>query len=190
MFIHEKAIVETNTKIGARSRIWAFAHVLNGAAIGVDCNICDGVFIEGNVIVGDRVTIKCGVQLWDGVRIEDDVFIGPNATFTNDRYPRSRKYLKNYPLTTIRRGATIGANATVLPGIEIGADAMVAAGAVVTKNVPANALIMGNPARLQGWICHCGEKITVSGKLISSCSCGRGYRLDECGVLEFIQHKT
>ncbi len=123
--------------------------MLSGARIGEDCNVCDHVFIENDVIVGDRVTIKCGVQLWDGLRVEDDVFIGPNATFTNDMYPRSRRYPEAFPITTVQQGASIGANATVvLPGITIGAGAMVGAGSVVTRDVPNRALVVGNPARV------------------------------------------
>jgi UDP-2-acetamido-3-amino-2,3-dideoxy-glucuronate N-acetyltransferase len=144
---HPQALVESES-IGPRTRIWAFAHVLPGASIGADCNICDHTFIENDVIVGDRVTVKCGVQLWDGLRIEDDVFIGPNATFTNDPFPRSRQHLGEYPRTLVRRGASIGANATILPGLTIGAGAMVGAGAVVTRSVPPHAVVVGNPARV------------------------------------------
>jgi len=147
VFVHPQALLES-ARVGAGTRIWAFAHVLPGAVIGRDCNLCDHVFIENDVVVGDRVTIKCGVQLWDGLRIEDDVFLGPNVTFTNDRYPRSRQHLAEYPGTVVKRGASIGANATILPGLVIGAGAMVGAGAVVTRNVPAHAVVVGNPARI------------------------------------------
>ncbi|MFH2203142.1 MAG: acyltransferase [Elusimicrobiota bacterium] len=147
-FKHAKALVESK-RIGARTRIWAFAHVLPQAEIGRDCNICDHVFIENDVTVGDRVTIKCGVQLWDGLRVEDDVFIGPNATFTNDPLPRSRKHLKKHPVTRLERGCSIGANATILPGITVGRQAMVAAGSVVTRDVPARTLVMGSPAKVR-----------------------------------------
>lgn len=150
--IHPSAIVEPGASIGINTRIWAFAHILPGATIGVDCNICDGVFIENEVVVGDRVTIKCGVQLWDGVTVEDDVFIGPNATFTNDLYPRSKHYQRKNLETLIRKGASIGANATILPGLEIGENAMVGSGSVVTGNVPANAVVYGNPARIKGYV--------------------------------------
>lgn len=145
-FKHPKALVESE-KIGEGTRIWAFAHVLPGAQIGSDCNVCDHTFIENDVIIGNRVTIKCGVQIWDGLCIEDDVCIGPNATFTNDLYPRSkRKFV--LMRTTIKKGASIGANATILPGITIGEKAIVGAGAVVTKDVPPKVLVVGNPAKI------------------------------------------
>ena len=150
-FRHPNALCESDA-IGDRTRIWAFAHVLPGAQIGSDCNICDGVFIEGNVVVGDRVTVKCGVQLWDGVRLEDDVFIGPNATFTNDIFPRSRQRPDQYAVTVVEAGASVGANATILPGVRIGRGAMVGAGAVVTRSVPPNAIVIGNPGRIVGYV--------------------------------------
>jgi UDP-2-acetamido-3-amino-2,3-dideoxy-glucuronate N-acetyltransferase len=144
---HETALVES-THVGEGTRIQAFAHVLAGAKIGRDCTIGDHTFIENDVIVGDRVTVHCGVQLWDGVRIEDDVFVGPNATFTNDRFPRSKQRPERLLPTVIKRGASIGANATILPGITIDEQVMVGAGAVVTRNVPRNAVVAGNPARI------------------------------------------
>jgi len=147
---HPSAIVES-TRVGARTRIWAFTHVLPNAVIGEDCNICDHVFVENDVVVGNRVTVKCGVQLWDGVRLEDDVFVGPNATFTNDPFPRSRQRPASFASTVVRHGASIGANATILCGLTIGAGAMVGAGAVVTAEVPANAVVAGNPAQIIGY---------------------------------------
>lgn len=150
-FVHDRGLCESSA-IGAGTRIWAFAHVLPGARIGADCNICDHVFIENDVVVGDRVTIKGGVQLWDGVRLEDDVFVGPNASFTNDRFPRSKVYPERFLTTIVRRGASIGAGATLLPGIEIGVRACVGAGAVVTGSIPPNAIVVGNPARIIGYV--------------------------------------
>ncbi len=150
-FKHAQAIVESEA-IGEGTRIWAFAHVLPGARIGRDCNICDHTFIENDVVIGDRTTVKCGVQLWDGIALEDDVFVGPNATFTNDRFPRSRQYPAEFARTLVRRGASIGANATILPGLTIGEHAMIAAGAVLTHNAPPNAILVGNPARITGYV--------------------------------------
>lgn len=150
-FIHEHALCESRD-IGEGTRIWAFAHVLPGASIGRDCNICDGVFVENDVVVGDRTTVKCGVQLWDGVRLGSDVFVGPNATFTNDLFPRSRKRPERYTPTIVEDGASIGANATILAGVTIGRGAMIGAGAVVTRTIPPNAIVVGNPARIKGYV--------------------------------------
>jgi UDP-2-acetamido-3-amino-2,3-dideoxy-glucuronate N-acetyltransferase len=151
VFVHENAVCESST-VGEGTRIWAFAHVLPGARIGKGCNICDGVFVENDVHVGDNVTVKCGVQLWDGLSLEDDVFVGPNATFANDRFPRSKVYPATLQKTIVRKGASIGANATILPGTEIGPGAMIGAGAVVTRNVPPNAIVVGNPGRITGYV--------------------------------------
>jgi UDP-2-acetamido-3-amino-2,3-dideoxy-glucuronate N-acetyltransferase len=150
-FAHEKALVESQ-KVGAGTRVWAFAHILPGAVIGEDCNICDGVFVENDVVVGERVTVKCGVQLWDGTRVGNDVFIGPNATLTNDKFPRSKIYPDQFPQIVLEDNCSIGANATILPGIRIGKFAMVGAGAVVTRDVPPNTVVAGNPARIISYI--------------------------------------
>lgn len=150
-FIHPNALVETE-KIGKNSRVWAFVHILPGAVIGEDCNLCDHVFVENDVFIGNRVTIKSGVQLWDGITLEDDVFIGPNATFTNDPFPRSKQYPQAFSRTVIHKGASIGANATILPGVTIGKFAMVGAGTVVTKDVPPFAIVVGNPAHITGYV--------------------------------------
>lgn len=149
--IHSSADVQSK-EIGDGTRIWQFCVVLPGAKIGSDCNICSHCFIENDVIVGDRVTVKCGVQLWDGLRIEDDVFIGPNVTFTNDKTPEPKKSRGEFvpEKTIVKKGAVIGAGATILPGVVIGENARVAAGAVVTKDVPENKLVMGVPARVTG----------------------------------------
>lgn len=166
-FKHENALVESNN-VGDNTQIWAFSHVLPGAIIGSECNVCDHVFIENDVIIGNRVTIKCGVQIWDGLRIENNVFIGPNATFNNDKFPRSKQYPKEFAKTTIREGASIGANSTILAGLTIGRYAMVGAGAVVTKDVPANAIVVGNPARISGYVSSVNR---TSAALVESRSC-------------------
>ena len=139
MFIHPLSDVQSKN-IGQDTKIWQFCVVLEKAVIGKNCNICAHVLIENDVIIGDNVTIKSGVQLWDGIRIEDNVFIGPNVTFTNDLYPRSKKYPEKFLQTIVKKGASIGANATIIPGITIGENAMIAAGSIVTKDVPANTL--------------------------------------------------
>lgn len=151
-FIHAHALVEDGAIIGDRTRVWAFAHILPNAVVGADCNICDYVFIESGAVIGDRVTVKCGVQIWDGVTLEDDVFVGPNATFTNDVFPRSKHYPPEFERTIIRKGASIGANATVLSSLTVGANAMVGAGAVVLTDVPPNAIVVGNPAHITGYV--------------------------------------
>lgn len=139
MFIHPLSDVQSKN-IGQDTKIWQFCVVLEKAVIGKNCNICAHVLIENDVIIGDNVTVKSGVQLWDGIRIEDNVFIGPNVTFTNDLYPRSKKYPEKFLQTIVKKGASIGANATIIPGITIGENAMIAAGSIVTKDVPANTL--------------------------------------------------
>jgi acetyltransferase-like isoleucine patch superfamily enzyme len=174
-FKHPQALIDEGVSIGQGTRVWAFAHVLDGAILGEDCNICDHTFIEGGVRIGNRVTIKCGVFLWDGLTVEDDVFIGPNAVFTNDSRPRSKRHLKTYPQTVLKQGCTLGANSTMLPGITIGCWAMVGAGSIVTHDVPDYALVAGSPARWRAWVCRCGEKLfPASGRLLG-CACGRTY---------------
>lgn len=144
--VHPLSEVQTGD-IGPGTRVWQFVVILKGARIGSDCNICSHCLIENDVVIGDRVTIKSGVQLWDGTRIEDDVFVGPNVTFTNDKSPRSKAYPESFPITTLRKGASIGGGAVILPGITIGEGAMVGAGAVVTRDVPAHIVVAGVPAR-------------------------------------------
>lgn len=149
-FVHELADVKTE-RVGVGTTIWQFAVVLPDAIIGENVNICSHCFIENDVVIGNNVTVKNGVQLWDGIRLEDDVFIGPAVTFSNDKYPRSKKRPEAFESTTVRRGASIGANATILPGVNIGAGALVGAGAVVTRSVPEFAIVVGNPAAIIGY---------------------------------------
>lgn len=149
-FIHPTADVQSKT-IGDGTRVWQFVVILPEARIGTDCNICSHCFIESDVSVGDRVTIKSGVQLWNGIRLGNDVFVGPNVSFSNDRYPRSKRFQASAMVTEVAAGASIGAGATILPGLTIGANAMVGAGSVVTRSVPPNAIVCGNPARITGY---------------------------------------
>jgi acetyltransferase-like isoleucine patch superfamily enzyme len=185
--IHKLAAVSPDATVGARTRVWQFCVVLPGASLGEDCNICAQCLIEGNVKVGSRVTVKSGVQLWDGVILEDDVFVGPNATFTNDLRPRSKRYPQEYAKTLLKEGCSIGANATLLP-VTIGRWAMVAAGAVVTRDVPDFALMRGNSARLVGWVCRCGEKLNLSQTSATCrCACGAAFRQIHATHIEEIQ---
>jgi len=148
--IHPLSDVQTK-QIGSNTRIWQFCVVLPNAKIGANCNICAQVLIENDVVIGDNVTVKSGVQLWDGVRIENNVFIGPNVTFTNDLFPRSKVHPDHFLQTIIKAGASIGANATILPGVTVAEGAMIGSGAVVTRSVPPNAIVVGNPARIVGY---------------------------------------
>jgi acetyltransferase-like isoleucine patch superfamily enzyme len=172
--IHPQALVDSGAVIGAGTRLWAFAHVCNGAVIGEDCNLCDHTFFEKGVRLGNRVTIKCGVFLWEGVVLEDDVFVGPCVAFTNDLWPRSKKYPEKFAETHLREGCSIGANATLLP-VGIGRWALVAAGSVVTKDVPDFALVRGNPAKVTGWVCRCGNKLQFKNRS-ALCPCGRSFK--------------
>ena len=158
--IHPLSDVKTQN-IGDGTRIWQYCVVFAGAKIGANCNICAQVLIENDVVIGDNVTIKSGVQLWDGVRIEDHVFIGPNATFTNDLLPRSKVYPEQFLQTVVKSGASIGGGAVILPGITIGESAMIGAGAVVTRSVPAKAIVVGNPAQIIGYVGAGDERIHI-----------------------------
>jgi UDP-2-acetamido-3-amino-2,3-dideoxy-glucuronate N-acetyltransferase len=180
--VHPAALCETDA-VGAGTRIWAFAHLLPGAIVGRDCNICDHVFIEGGARVGDRVTVKNASLIWDGVRIDDDVFIGPRVTFTNDLRPRIGFAVapEDFVPTHVRRGASLGGNVTVVCGVTIGEHAMVAAGAVVTRDVAAHVLVAGVPARPIGWACVCGQPIEAG----ATCTCGRTFAAtDDGGLVE------
>ncbi|MGI8693485.1 MAG: acyltransferase [Geodermatophilaceae bacterium] len=172
VFVHPAGLCESTT-VGAGTRIWAFAHVLKGAVIGADCNVCDGVFVEGGAVIGDRVTLKNGVLVFDLVTVEDEVFLGPNMLFTNDLRPRAsiRRGREDLLPTLVKHGATIGAGAVIVCGTTIGAHAFVAAGAVVTRDVAAQAFVAGNPARQRGWVCQCGARLPDT-----TCpDCGRTY---------------
>lgn len=183
--IHSHALCESN-EIGEGTRIWAFAHVLPGARIGRECNICDHSFVEGGAVIGDHVTVKNHVLIWDGVTVEDNVFLGPAMMFTNDAYPRSRglaeaasRYSKDtnwLAPTTVRYGATIGAGAIVLGGVTVGRYAAIGAGAVVTHNVPDHGLVVGQPARMAGWMCFCGVSLD---KELRCERCNRAFHLED-----------
>lgn len=150
-FIHALSDVKSS-KIGQKTKIWQFSVVFKDAIIGENCNICAHTLIENDVVIGNNVTVKSGVYVWDGITLEDDVFIGPCVAFTNDKKPRSKQYPDEFPKTIVEKGASIGANATILPGIRIGQNALIGAGAVVTKDVPQNAIVVGNPAHIKGYI--------------------------------------
>lgn len=173
VYVHPRGLCESRT-VGPDTRIWAFAHVMDGAIIGAGCNICDHAFIESGAVIGNRVTVKNAVLVWDRVRIEDDVFLGPNVVFTNDLRPRAhvKRRREDFLPTRVRRGATIGAGATVVCGVTIGEHAFIAAGAVVIADLPAHALAVGNPARQIGWVCQCGERLTSD---LDCPACGERY---------------
>ena len=158
--VHPLSDVQT-TNIGNDTMIWQFVVILPNAKIGINCNINCQVFIENDVVIGDNVTIKSGVQVWDGVKIEDNVFVGPNVTFTNDLAPRSKQHLKEFRKTIIKKGASIGANATILSGIEIGQYALIGAGSVITKSIPPNTLWYGNPAVQKGYVTKDGSLLDL-----------------------------
>ena len=170
VFVHPRGICESR-HVGQGTRIWAFAHVLDGAVIGRECNIGDHAFIEGGVKIGDRVVVKNQAMIWEGVTIEDDVFIGPGVVFTNDRYPRSRglaEVAARYACqdewltrTTVRRGAAIGAGAVISSNVTIGRYASVGAAAMVTRDVPDHRIVVGHPARIVGWVCVCGVPLSA-----------------------------
>ncbi len=151
IFLHSLSEVQSK-KVGEKTRVWQFVVILENAVIGKDCNICSHCFIEDDVVVGDRVTIKSGVHLWNGTRIHDDAFIGPGVVFSNDKYPRSKRYPDSFSITIVERNASIGAGAVILPGLTIGTFAMVGAGAVVTRSVPPYAIVVGNPAKITGYM--------------------------------------
>ena len=170
--IHPLADVQTD-KIGSGTTIWQFSVVLSGAKIGKNCNINALPLIVNDVVLGDNVTIKSGVQIWDGLRIKDNVFIGPNVTFTNDLSPRSKKRPEEFLKTTIENSASIGANSTIIGGLTIGKFSMIGAGSLVTKDVPDFGLVYGTPAKLNGYVCECGSKL----KDLYCLSCGLKFKM-------------
>ncbi len=185
-FKHPMALVESE-EIGKGTRIWAFAHIMKGAKVGQNCNIGDHCFIESGAVVGNNVTIKNGVSVWDKVKIENNVFLGPNVVLTNDLLPRSKKDW--IPMeTVIREGATIGANATLICGIEIGAYSMVGAGAVVSRSVPPYTLVYGNPARIRGYICQCARKLIFKNNKAVCTNCDKRY-IEKDGVVQHVDPK-
>ncbi len=167
-FIHPTAIVEEDVEIGEGTRIWHFVHIRRGAKIGRNCNIGKGVYIDEDVIIGNNVKIQNFVSVYRGVTIEDDVLVGPHATFTNDLYPRAFSREWEVVPTRVKRGASIGANATIVCGVTIGEYSMIGAGSVVTRNVPPFGLVYGNPARLRGFVCYCGRKLKDEEKIKES----------------------
>ena len=183
VFVHPQAINDSDS-VGSGTRIWAFAHVMKGAQVGGNCNLGEGVFVENGAVLGSGVTIKNNVSVWSGVTLEDHVFVGPAAVFTNDRAPRSHPDFKSGPAgwepTRVCYGASIGANATIVCGTTLGRWCLVAAGAVVTKDVEPHGLVVGNPARQIGWACKCGRRLP--GSLV--CSCALSYRLEAGHLVE------
>jgi acetyltransferase-like isoleucine patch superfamily enzyme len=180
-FKHDKAMVHPDARIGEGTRVWANTNIQSGAVIGNGCNICDGTFVEKGAVVGNHVTIKHYVSVFDGVTIEDDVFIGSNIAFINDRHPRSnRKDQWVLEKTLIKKGATLGSNVTILCGLTVGEYAFIGAGSVVTKDVPAYGLVYGNPARLKGYVCQCGRKLSAKAQCAH---CGKKYRKSKQGIM-------
>jgi acetyltransferase-like isoleucine patch superfamily enzyme len=175
--IHRAALVESRD-IGAGTRVWAFAHINEGATVGRDCNICDHTFIEAGAHLGDRCTVKCGIYLWSGVTCEDDVFLGPNVVFTNDVFPRSGARPESFVPTRVAQGASIGANATIRAGIRVGRFAMIGLGAVVTRDVADFALVYGNPARQHGWVGRSGRPLSIDGDVGRCAASGEVYDLE------------
>ena len=179
--VHPLGLCESDD-VGPGTRVWAWAHVMPGARVGADCNVCDHAFVEGGARLGDRVTVKNGVMVFAGVDVGDDVFLGPGVVFTNDLRPRAHVKRGGDALlpTVVEDGVTLGAGAVVVCGIRIGRHAFAAAGAVVTRDVPAHAFVAGNPARVRGWVCSCGERLDDD---LTCAACGRAHAATADGAL-------
>ena len=182
VFVHPKGINDSD-RVGEGTRIWAFAHVMKGAIIGEHCNIGESAYVEGGAVLGDYVTVKNGVCIWDRVTCENYVFLGPHAALTNDPVPRSHPDYKGHPEkwrpTVLREGTTVGANATIICGHMLGSWCFVGAGSVVTRDVPAHALVVGSPARQIGWVCRCGHRLAHN---LSCSACGREFTKEKDGL--------
>ena len=188
VFIHQTALVESSS-VGEGSRIWAYSHIMDGARIGRNCNIGDHCFVEAGAIIGDNATIKNGNMIWEGVTLEDGVFVGPHAFFSNDLRPRSPRQpetrsryenKQNWLVATlVKRGASLGAGSIIIAGVTVGEYAMVGAGAVVTRSVPAYALVKGNPARVSGWVCRCGKSLDFSEGFATCEDCNQQFQEEE-----------
>jgi UDP-2-acetamido-3-amino-2,3-dideoxy-glucuronate N-acetyltransferase len=181
VFVHSQGLCESNN-VGPGTRVWAFAHILPGARVGRDCNVCDGAFVENGATVGDRVTIKNQVMIFEGVHVADDVFLGPGVIFTNDLRPRAhiKRHRAELLTTTVKCGATLGAGVVVVCGVTIGPYAFIGAGAVVTRDVPPHGFVVGNPGRLVGWACTCGERLSSDLR----CTCGRVFERQGSGLCQ------
>jgi UDP-2-acetamido-3-amino-2,3-dideoxy-glucuronate N-acetyltransferase len=185
-FVHESSYVDTGAVVGAGTKIWHFSHVMSGAVIGERCNLGQNVVVMGGTRLGNNVKVQNNVSIYEGVVLEDDVFCGPSCVFTNVTNPRSHVSRKTeYKETRVKRGSSIGANATIVCGVTLGEFAFIGAGAVVTSDVPAYGLMVGVPARRVGWMCQCGERLAISGGSASCQRCGAGYR-EGSGILECV----
>ena len=187
-YVHPTSVIDDNVQIGENTKIWHFCHIQSGSSIGTNCSLGQNVNVSNNVVIGNGCKIQNNVSVYEGVELEDDVFCGPSCVFTNDLTPRAKypKGHQNYKKTMVRRGASIGANATVVCGHTIGEWALIGAGAVVTSNVPPHALMIGVPARQKGWVCECGQLLEEDDEVFVCPDCGRKYQANSIGELKEI----